>query len=144
MILISLALMLLAVAAGMFLLAQTKKENLGNFFKYVAWIIIIAGFLGVACSVTRSVCRMSGCSYGNKDCGSIKMNCGPMMQQECHKGIGSECCKMRCGQGMKMEKRCGGMEEHEHEMKDGEHHEGDGAGHHEVQEKKIEQTIEKK
>ncbi len=47
MLLIAFALTLIAIVAGMKLLAQTKKDNLGNLFKYVSWFVIIAGFLSI-------------------------------------------------------------------------------------------------
>ena len=45
MILIAASFSLLVIVAGMFLLAKTQKDNLSNFFRYVAWFVIIVGFL---------------------------------------------------------------------------------------------------
>lgn len=54
---ISFALLLIAIAAGMFLLAKTNKDNLGNFFRFVSWFIIVSGLLGVLfCGMTCMFC----------------------------------------------------------------------------------------
>ncbi len=47
MILIASSISLLVIIAGMFLLAKTQKENLSNFFKYVSYFVILAGFLNL-------------------------------------------------------------------------------------------------
>jgi hypothetical protein len=56
--LISFSLALVALAAGMFLLAQTMKDNLNLFFKVVAYFIIVASFLGMACIGIHGAVRM--------------------------------------------------------------------------------------
>lgn len=47
---ISVGLSLIALAAGMLLMAQTNKENLGIFFKIVSYFIIISSLLNLACT----------------------------------------------------------------------------------------------
>jgi hypothetical protein len=54
--LIAFALALLVIAAGMKLLIHTKKELLGNFYKFVSWFVIAMGFLMfvfICCSAGR-------------------------------------------------------------------------------------------
>lgn len=116
MILISIALSLLALVAGMYLLDKTKKEGLGKFFKFISWLVIVASMLILLCALTRGVWRMS-CrnSMGN----SMEM-CRPgMMGDDCcmpmrgHKGMTrEECCDEMMG-GDKMRSHCGDMEEEE-------------------------------
>jgi hypothetical protein len=50
MLLIAVSLALLVVYAGVKLLIQAKKEILGNGYRFVAWLFIIAGFLTLACT----------------------------------------------------------------------------------------------
>src|SRR5437868_1107335 len=55
------ALLLLSLTGGMFLLAKTKKDNLGIFFKGISWLVITVSlasmaFLAVACLAHG--CRM--------------------------------------------------------------------------------------
>jgi hypothetical protein len=56
-----LPLALLAIVAGLFLLAYTKKENLDHFYKYFAWFVVIMGLLcilGCAFGCAMKMCRM--------------------------------------------------------------------------------------
>lgn len=98
MLLIATSLSLLAIVAGMFLLAQTKKENLGNLFKYVSYFVVITGFLSLICIGTRCVMR---CSYGGAgNCGMMQyggdMKCKEMMMDDqCHKGMKMKCCSAK-------------------------------------------------
>ena len=108
--LISLSLALLAIVAGMFLLAKTKSENLGNFYKYVSCFVIIVGFLAVICIGVRTAMRCchksQECSMpGQRDhCEKGTMSGEGMMQSccrekkgmgaECHKEMKKDCCKM--------------------------------------------------
>ena len=98
MLLIACALSLLAIAAGMMLLAQTKKENLGNLFKYVSWFIVIMGFLCIICIGCRSAMRCM--MRGERSCHSRML----MMRGDgdgCYMGRGmGECGGMGCQGGM--------------------------------------------
>jgi len=49
MILVPVSITLLALSTGMFLLAKANKDNLGVFYKIVAYFIIVASFLNLAC-----------------------------------------------------------------------------------------------
>ena len=56
---IAMALLLLSLTGGMFLLYKTQKENLNAFFKVVAWFIIVVSFCSMICCAMR--CIMRGC-----------------------------------------------------------------------------------
>lgn len=71
---ICLPLLLLSLTAGMYLLAKTRSENLGSFFKFVSWLIIIGAFAGMLCMAICSFryCGSGGCygkGYGTEYCG---------------------------------------------------------------------------
>jgi hypothetical protein len=67
MLLITFTLSLLAIYAGMKLMAQSKKESLGVIYSLVSWFILIVGFMIIGCAGCRALrhCRM--CS-GNNVC----------------------------------------------------------------------------
>ena len=96
MLLIATSLSLIAIVAGMFLLAQTKKDNLGNLFKYVSYFVVVVGFLCLVCISTR--CMMRGCYGGGgmrgdcmRPCPPEQMRCNEM-NEECHKRMKMNCC----------------------------------------------------
>jgi len=119
------ALTLLAIVAGMMLLAQTKRENLGNMYKYVSWFIIVCGFLSIlaigakcamkCCPMMREhrmmmrEGRMMDCRMGHMGgCGMMSGHrgmmggCG-MMNNGCCEGMNEGCCNqgmMDCHEGM--------------------------------------------
>lgn len=116
MLLIQCSLSLLVVYAGMKLLAKTQKEALGNFHKYVSWLLIVMGFLMFACSVCCGIkrccrggermmerkCRME-MNYNSGGCMMQGgMNCNPMM------GCGQRMPMCGHGNGMMMRGGCGG------------------------------------
>jgi hypothetical protein len=120
------ALTLLAIVAGMMLLAQTKKENLGNIYKYVSWFVIVCGFLSILAIGARSAMKccpmmrehrmmmregrmMDGCmmghmgGYGMMGCHREMMGGCGMMNNGCCEGMNSGCCNegmMGCHDGM--------------------------------------------
>ena len=94
---ICIALLLLSLTAGMWLLYKTQKENLNTFFKVVAWFVIVVSFCSMICCTMRSV-----------------MHCA--MKQQC-KEMGMGGCEMGMGKGMCMK---GGMEKHMMMMRGGE------------------------
>lgn len=47
---VKISLALIAVIAGMFLLAKTKKEALGLFFKIVSWVVVVVGIIVFLCT----------------------------------------------------------------------------------------------
>lgn len=51
---------LLVIIAGMFLLAKTKKEDLGRFFKFISYTVVISGFAIILIVIQLSIIRMVG------------------------------------------------------------------------------------
>ena len=47
---VKISLALIAVIAGMFLLAKTKKEGLGLFFKIVSWVVVVVSLIVFLCT----------------------------------------------------------------------------------------------
>lgn len=132
MLLCAFALSLLAIVAGMMLLAQTKKDNLGNLYKYVSWFVIIMAFLSILCIgaqsamkchrgeryMMRKECRMmddDGCMMGH-------MGCQGMMG--CQRGMMGGCGMMHNGCCGGMMNGCSGNMGCNHDM--GQCHEGMG------------------
>ncbi len=83
---IAIALLLLALSAGMFLFYKTQKESLGMLFKIVSWFIIVIAIGSLVCCSVRCVfmgcnkgdscssttscdARSEGCEFGESDCG---------------------------------------------------------------------------
>ena len=56
---IAIALLLLSLTGGMFLLYKTQKESLGGFFKVIAWLVIVVSLGSMVCCGLR--CVMHGC-----------------------------------------------------------------------------------
>lgn len=113
---ICVAALLLALTGGMFLLAKTKKDNLGTFFNVVSWFIIVLSFLvliccGIRCAAGKA-CRMKMNCHRNEmmwkedgDCGRMRGRCQErMMHEEMENG--------ECEEGM-MNKMCKHSEENE-------------------------------
>ena len=131
MMLIAFALALLVIAAGMKLLIHTKKELLGNFYKFVSWFVIVMGFL-MFLFIGCSTCRM--CFKHER---MMKM-----MEEKHHSfydrmGDGSGCFKMMhgyCCDGM-MGYGCygGGMKDHCNKY-EGTYHGGKGECEEEMEE----------
>lgn len=134
MLLVACALALLVIYAGMKLLALTKKDSLGNLYRYVSWFIIIVGFLLVLCVAAHCVMRV--CHCGDKMMMQTDMRDGYdgrgmdgmnhhrwMMRDGCYGGMMRGSCDgtMRgCDGSMKDGACCGGMNGgHCDGMKDG-------------------------
>jgi|ERR1022692_1753777 hypothetical protein len=127
---ICIALLLLSLTAGMFLLYKTQKENLHTFFKVVAWFVIVASFCSMLCCamccamhccMMREHCRQAErCEMGM---GENEMGRGMMMghggmdkriiimrgdEDECEMREGKECREEReeCEEGRGKEKCC--------------------------------------
>src|ERR1700722_238780 len=95
---------LLVIVAGMKLLAQTNKDNLGNIYKYVSWFVIVMGTLCLLCAGLH--CAMKCCHRGHEgmeercmmmrmhgDCDEMRGGCNNMMYY--HGGMGG--CMMHHG-----------------------------------------------
>ena len=77
-VMIAIALTLIAITGGMFLLAKAKTENLGWFYKIGAWKIIIIAALCLICCLVRGF--MGDCEddcMDDRDCG-MKEHCEKM------------------------------------------------------------------
>jgi hypothetical protein len=107
------ALLLLSLTAGMFLLYKTQKENLNAFFKVVSWFIIIVSFVSMICSAMHCMMRMR-CHMGREECREMEgcemgMGHGGMNKRVMiYRGEGDgecemmkDCCRerMECGEG---------------------------------------------
>lgn len=118
---------LIAVVAGMFLLAKTKTENLGTFFKIVSYSIVAIGLGVVLCTATCGICHMmskccgkapKGCSEKGYDgkcsatrsCSWDKASCSKggsghgKYGKSGHKGKAGKCCKKGDRKGGRTEK----------------------------------------
>ncbi len=104
-----LSITLIAIVAGMLLLAKTQKDNLGTIYKVISYFVIISGFLALICGACCGVCRLAHCGQGG--CSSME-KCSMMGEQ----GMEGGCCKMMGGGGRcsKMGMGCGmmGMKKH--------------------------------
>ena len=145
---ISCSLSLLVIAAGMFLLAKTTKEELGKTFRWISYFIILGGFLTMASCLCSCFCRMAcGMSCGGHEMqmhsrmgggmNCMPGNCGGMNEAECNQmmrdgrcshmgGDMSGCCKgsmkegmMEEGGGCKMMEKKGGCKGMEEEKEEG-------------------------
>lgn len=57
---------LLAILAGVLLLAKTRKDQLGKFFTFVSWFFVVVGFVLFIGFISLSVCKMSNCCRTGK------------------------------------------------------------------------------
>jgi hypothetical protein len=103
---VSVGVTLLALAAGMFLLAKAAKDNLSLIYKIAAWFIIIAGILNLGCSALHCMMNM----YGKH------MHYEMMMEKKMNKGMHRHMNEMWYGHendGIGCESgRCSGNERH--------------------------------
>jgi hypothetical protein len=109
---------LLAILAGVLLLAKTRKEALGKFFAFVSWFFVVVGFIlfiGVICKVTNG--HMTGhpccqqemtqqCPHGMHP----GMGCPPVMHQGmcCPPEMQKGCCEKKdhCAKSDSILKTC--------------------------------------
>jgi hypothetical protein len=101
MILIAFSLSLIAIVSGTFLLAKTKSEALGSFFKFISWFVIIMGFLSLICLGIR--CMKHSCHREGKCGKEMRMGEG----RHCMEGKegSEEMERTHCDHG-RMEKQC--------------------------------------
>ena len=116
---IAIALLLLSLTGGMFLLYKTQKENLNAFFKVISWLVIVASLGSMICCGLH--CAMRCCMRG-EECremercegrGDCDMRESMMMRHGMNKRIiictdGDEECPMKGGNCCKegMEGQC--------------------------------------
>lgn len=116
--LISIAVLLLSLTAGTFLLYKTKKEGLGIFYKVVAWFVIAFSMLLIfccaVCCIAQRECRMEN----NCNQGEMRGHSGMMRG-----GEDNENCFFR------NKHHKGDMEDEEDDKDMGKHHRGEGKDH---------------
>lgn len=110
---LSIALTLLAIIAGMFLLAKTRTESLGKLFSFISYAIIFVAGLSLACQLTSGVCRMACRTSGSGEQCEGMSNCSEMKHGRghgdcCKGGEGKSGCMERGGEGHEMEKDSAG------------------------------------
>lgn len=101
---ISVATLLIALTSGMFLLAKTKKDNLGTFHNIIAWFVIV---LSITCLAYCGIRIITGAGHNmhkekeiiiNGMGGTehmMRMNHGKHNMME----IEEDCCKMKNREG---------------------------------------------
>lgn len=106
--LIGLSLTLIAIVAGMLLLAKTQKDNLGNIYKAISYFVIITSFLGFLAGVCCGLCQVAHCGRGGMEkCQMMNGGCMGGGENSCMMGMRGRCSKMGMGCGMKgMKKKC--------------------------------------
>jgi hypothetical protein len=137
---LSIALTSLAIIAGMYLLAKTKAESLGKFFRFTSWLVIVVSGLSLLCQVGCGMCRMA-CYSGV--CPPSE-NCMPRMMEEhgCMDRMKGSCSMHEGCQGMEEgcgRKSCDGMSESHGKCCDEMHESGcdhDMKKDHEMEERK--------
>ncbi len=104
---IGIALLLMALTGGMFLLAKTNKDNLGAFYRVVAWAVIVISMLCMlccaCCCMMRRHCMMNGGGCGNE----MMMQRGCEMEENCGGGK----CVSPIQKQMMIRMQCQGMEQ---------------------------------
>ena len=99
---IAIALLLLSLSAGMWLLYKTQKENLNAFFKVVGWFVIVISLGSMICCGLHCAlrCCMAGSGHcyerGMGECGPGSFNKRVMIYKGGHGGCeegGKGCCK---------------------------------------------------
>lgn len=109
-----LAISLLAILAGILLLAKFKKDGLGKFFSFVSWFFIVVGFLLFIGFIAGGIGRMSHMHKMGppewrhemmmKDFHHGMCPCGPMEKPCCmkHDSMMKSCCKHMVGDTTKV------------------------------------------
>ena len=115
---IAIALLLLSLTGGMFLLYKTQKENLNAFFKVMAWLVIVISLGSMVCCGLRCVmhrcmereeCREMERCEGMSECNmreNMMMGHGMMGKRIVICADGDEDCDMKggcCKEGMEGE-----------------------------------------
>lgn len=116
-IIIAIALSLLTIVAGLFLLAKTRKDQLGKVYSACSYAVIIIGGLLLGSSLCGCFCKMM-CYKG---CRMEKMECrsgASCMANPHHQGMGNKMmfiekhCEMKmCGENKGCKKEMGNCPE---------------------------------
>lgn len=105
--LLGISMTLIAIVAGMLLLAKTQKDNLGSIYKAVSYFVIITAFLGFLGGLCGGLCHLAsgkGIHGGAEKC---QMMGGGCMGGSCMSGGGGHCKMMGGGMGCEKEMGCG-------------------------------------
>lgn len=104
---ISLSLSLLVILGGLFMLAKSKKDSLGNLYIFSSYSAIVLGALMFAGAVIGGACMMScGHNKGHSSCYVSPCGQGHGSAMKC----GSMSCSSKCaGQDMKAMCNSGGF-----------------------------------
>jgi len=89
---ITICITLLTIIAGMHLILKSKNEGTSAIFKWISYLIVLAGLLILLCQVVRGVMMMR--HHGDMEC-----------KEECHPW-------MRCNNGMNTMNGCSMMGNH--------------------------------
>ena len=98
------SLSILVAVSGVFLLAKTKSNELGAFFKFSSYATIMAGILLIG----ASLCMCLGdCCNKKKSCSSSVEYCHSKKQQDgCSGATAKSCCKKKNSTCSKDAKSC--------------------------------------
>ena len=91
MLIVALCLALIVLMGGLFLLAYSKKEGLGNLTKIASYVAIVFGTAvfvgGLICAIMCSTCKNSKCDKDKKGCSKDKMECSKDKKDCCEKVV---------------------------------------------------------
>ena len=87
---------ILVIIAVLLFIAKVKKDELGKGFKWIGYILLVIGFLTLACTLTRGIMGMTCC---RQQCETGAPGCHAGMGHCC--GGMNSCGAGSCGAGMK-------------------------------------------
>ncbi|HLP50976.1 MAG TPA: hypothetical protein VK154_08855 [Chitinophagales bacterium] len=65
---IAVPLLILALAAGVFLLIKVKRDFLGPVFEMLAWLVIVLSLVAIGFSATKAFTKCGKCGHHEKEC----------------------------------------------------------------------------
>jgi len=90
-----LAISLLAILAGILLLAKFRKEAAGKFFSFISWFFIVVGFVLFVGFIGGAIFRLSHRGCMDRPCCRQEM-----MMDKWHHGMPGGCCPDKMYRGM--------------------------------------------
>lgn len=102
------AMLLLSLTGGMFLLAKTKKDGLSMFFTVVSWFVIVASLLAILCCGVRCMAMCGhrmGCGQGHEMMMGGEKGCR-MDEGQCHEKMCMKRRMMHEGMECRMQEGC--------------------------------------
>ena len=94
--LISISVSMLVIAAGMLLLARTKKDGLGNMFSFASYSVITIGILVLISSFVIGIMHCGHAKYGKRH-GNYGAKCAQQSDRGSCASWSEGCSKSRCG-----------------------------------------------